>query len=59
VRDVTAESKAARATDGSVGEDARVDESFRRVGSRAEVPEGELRSFDLPGLRVAIAHVEN
>lgn len=36
-----------------------MDESFRRVGSRAEVPEGELRSFDLPGLRVAIAHVEN
>ena len=40
-------------------EDARVDESYRRIGSRAEVPEGELRSFDLPGLRVAIAHVEN
>jgi 3-phenylpropionate/trans-cinnamate dioxygenase ferredoxin component len=36
-----------------------VDESYRRVGSLAEVPEGELRSFDLPGLRVAIAHVEN
>ncbi|HJS26050.1 MAG TPA: Rieske 2Fe-2S domain-containing protein [Actinomycetota bacterium] len=36
-----------------------MDESFRRVGSLAEVPEGELRSFDLPGLRVAIAHVEN
>jgi 3-phenylpropionate/trans-cinnamate dioxygenase ferredoxin subunit len=36
-----------------------VDELYRRVGSLAEVPEGELRSFDLPGLRVAIAHVEN
>jgi 3-phenylpropionate/trans-cinnamate dioxygenase ferredoxin subunit len=36
-----------------------VEDSFRRVGSLAEVPEGELRSFDLPGLRVAIAHVEN
>ena len=42
-----------------MGEDARVDEMYRRVGSLAEVPEGELRSFDLPGLRVAIAHVEN
>ncbi len=36
-----------------------MDENYRRVGSLAEVPEGELRSFDLPGLRVAIAHVEN
>jgi nitrite reductase/ring-hydroxylating ferredoxin subunit len=36
-----------------------VNDSYRRVGSLAEVPEGELRSFDLPGLRVAIAHVEN
>ena len=59
VPDVTEEPKGARATGGPVGEDARVDQSFRRVGSRAEVPEGELRSFDLPGLRVAIAHVEN
>jgi nitrite reductase/ring-hydroxylating ferredoxin subunit len=42
-----------------LGEDARVDEMYRRVGSLAEVPEGELRSFDLPGLRVAIAHIEN
>ena len=32
---------------------------FHRVGTLAEVPEGELRSFDLPGLRLAIAHVEN
>ena len=59
MRDATAEPNGAYAVAGSVGEDARVDESFRRVGSRAEVPEGELRSFDLPGLRVAIAHVEN
>ena len=36
-----------------------VEAPFRRVGSLAEVPEGELRSFDLPGLRVAVAHVEN
>ena len=42
-----------------LGEDAGVDDGFRRVGSHAEVPEGELRSFDLPGLRVAIAHDEN
>jgi nitrite reductase/ring-hydroxylating ferredoxin subunit len=36
-----------------------VDDGFRRVGSLAEVPEGELRAFDLPGLRIAVAHVEN
>jgi 3-phenylpropionate/trans-cinnamate dioxygenase ferredoxin component len=36
-----------------------VDERYLRVGSLPEVPEGELRSFDLPGLRVAVAHVEN
>jgi 3-phenylpropionate/trans-cinnamate dioxygenase ferredoxin component len=59
VRDGTAERSDVHVGDGSVGEDGRVDEAYRRVGSRAEVPEGELRSFDLPGLRVAIAHVEN
>ena len=42
-----------------MGEDATVDDGYRRVGTLAEVPEGELRAFDLPGLRVAIAHVEN
>jgi nitrite reductase/ring-hydroxylating ferredoxin subunit len=42
-----------------MGEDAHVEDGYRRVGSLAEVPEGELRAFDLPGLRVAIAHVEN
>jgi len=36
-----------------------VDDGFQRVASLAEVPEGELRSFDLPGIHVAIAHVEN
>jgi len=36
-----------------------VDDGYRRIGSLAEVPEGELRSFDLPGVRVAVAHVEN
>jgi nitrite reductase/ring-hydroxylating ferredoxin subunit len=42
-----------------MGEDSRMDDGYRRVGTLAEVPEGELRAFDLPGLRVAIAHVEN
>lgn len=59
MRDRTAEQNDVHVADASLREDARVDESYRRVGSRAEVPEGELRSFDLPGLRVAIAHVEN
>lgn len=36
-----------------------MDDAYRRVGSLAEVPEGELRAFDLPGVRVAIAHIEN
>jgi 3-phenylpropionate/trans-cinnamate dioxygenase ferredoxin subunit len=31
---------------------------FVRVGSLAEIPEGEVRGFDLPGGRVAVAHVE-
>ncbi len=45
---------------GSMGEDAvRMDDVYHRVASLAEVPEGELRAFDLPGLRVAVAHVEN
>ncbi len=32
---------------------------FTRVGALAEVPEGELRSYELPAGRVAIAHLEN
>jgi 3-phenylpropionate/trans-cinnamate dioxygenase ferredoxin component len=32
---------------------------FTRVGALAEVPEGELRSYELPACRVAIAHLEN
>lgn len=32
---------------------------YVRVASFAEVPEGELRSYDLPSGRVAVAHVEN
>jgi nitrite reductase/ring-hydroxylating ferredoxin subunit len=31
---------------------------FIRVGSIAEIPEGEIRAFDLPAGRVAVAHVE-
>lgn len=31
---------------------------FIRVGSLAEIPEGEVRAYDLPSGRVAVAHVE-
>jgi 3-phenylpropionate/trans-cinnamate dioxygenase ferredoxin subunit len=31
---------------------------FVRVGSLAEIPEGEMRAFDMPGGRVAVAHQE-
>jgi 3-phenylpropionate/trans-cinnamate dioxygenase ferredoxin subunit len=31
---------------------------FVRVGSIAEIPEGEVRAFDLPTGRVAVVHVE-
>jgi len=31
---------------------------FVRVGSLAEIPEGEMRAFDLPSGRIAVAHVE-
>jgi nitrite reductase/ring-hydroxylating ferredoxin subunit len=31
---------------------------FVRVGSFAEIPEGEMRAFDLPWGRIAVAHVE-
>jgi len=29
-----------------------------RVGALAEIPEGEMRAYDLPTGRVAVAHVE-
>jgi nitrite reductase/ring-hydroxylating ferredoxin subunit len=32
---------------------------FIRVGTLAEVPDGELRGFDLPVGRVAVAHVDH
>ena len=35
-----------------------MDDGFVRIASLAEVPEGELRSFDAPRGRVAVAHVE-
>ncbi|MGZ4148941.1 MAG: Rieske (2Fe-2S) protein [Actinomycetota bacterium] len=31
---------------------------FVRVGSLAEIPEGEMRAFDVPTGRVAVAHDE-
>jgi 3-phenylpropionate/trans-cinnamate dioxygenase ferredoxin component len=31
---------------------------FLRVGSLAEIPEGELRAYDVPAGRVAVAHDE-
>jgi nitrite reductase/ring-hydroxylating ferredoxin subunit len=36
-----------------------VNEEFVRVASLAEVPEGELRAYDVAWGRVALAHVEN
>ena len=32
---------------------------FIRVGTLAEIPDGELRGFDLPVGRVAVAHVDH
>lgn len=32
---------------------------YIRVGAVAEVPDGELRSYELPPGRVAVAHIEN
>ena len=31
---------------------------YIRVGTVAEIPEGEVRAFDLPAARVAVAHDE-
>jgi 3-phenylpropionate/trans-cinnamate dioxygenase ferredoxin subunit len=33
-------------------------DDYVRVGTIAEIPEGEVRTFDLPGVRVAVAHDE-
>ena len=35
-----------------------MDPGYLRVASIAEIPEGELRAFETPSGRVAIAHVE-
>jgi 3-phenylpropionate/trans-cinnamate dioxygenase ferredoxin subunit len=32
---------------------------FVRVGALAEIPEGEVRAYDTPAGRVAVAHVEH
>ena len=32
--------------------------AFARVGALGEIPEGEVRAFELPSGRVAVAHVE-
>jgi 3-phenylpropionate/trans-cinnamate dioxygenase ferredoxin component len=37
---------------------ASVQTSFLRIASLAEVPDGELRSYDAPAGRVVVAHVE-
>jgi len=36
-----------------------MDDGFVRVASLAEVPEGEMRAYDMASGRIAIAHVEN
>jgi 3-phenylpropionate/trans-cinnamate dioxygenase ferredoxin subunit len=36
-----------------------MDDGFVRIASLAEVPDGELRAFELAVGRVAVAHVEN
>jgi 3-phenylpropionate/trans-cinnamate dioxygenase ferredoxin subunit len=35
------------------------DDRFVRVASLVEVPDGELRAYELPSGRVGLAHVEN
>ena len=35
------------------------DDGFERIGAFAEIPEGEVRAFDLPRGRVAVVHVEH
>jgi 3-phenylpropionate/trans-cinnamate dioxygenase ferredoxin component len=38
---------------------AEVSVEFIRVASLAEIPDGELRAFDTPAGRIAVAQVEN
>ena len=35
------------------------DDGFHRVASMAELPDGEIRAYDTPTGRIALAHVEN
>jgi 3-phenylpropionate/trans-cinnamate dioxygenase ferredoxin subunit len=36
-----------------------MEEGFARIAALAEVPDGELRAYDLPAGRVAVGHIEN
>ncbi len=36
-----------------------MEDGFERIGSLAEVPEGELRCFELAQGRICVVHVEN
>ena len=33
-------------------------EEYRRIGTLAEIPEGEVRGYELPGLRLAVVQLE-
>jgi 3-phenylpropionate/trans-cinnamate dioxygenase ferredoxin subunit len=35
-----------------------VELQFLRVASLAEVPDGEIRGYDVPGTRIAVAHLD-
>ena len=35
-----------------------MEDGYQRIASLAEVPEGELRAFDMAGAHVAVVHVE-
>ena len=33
------------------------EQNFVRVGTLAEIPDGEVRAFDFPGVRVSVANL--
>jgi 3-phenylpropionate/trans-cinnamate dioxygenase ferredoxin subunit len=33
-------------------------EEYRRIGTLAEIPEGEVRGYELPGIRLAVVQLE-
>jgi 3-phenylpropionate/trans-cinnamate dioxygenase ferredoxin subunit len=35
-----------------------MNEGFSRIGTLAEIPEGEVRAYELPGLRLAVVQLE-